>query len=72
VRDAVREFVEAIQARFDDQGEQTRERIKGAVLFITLCAFGDAVIGAPLRDMLDSDAESGRRVVAQLLATLVT
>jgi len=71
VRAAVQDLVEAITEKFAAEGEQTRHRITGAVLFIALCAFGDAVIGAPLRDMLDRDADSARRIVARLLPTFL-
>ena len=38
-----------------------------AVLLISLCAFGDSVIGDPLREMLGRDKEAARRVTARLL-----
>jgi AcrR family transcriptional regulator len=71
VRGAVQELVEAIAQRFAAEGEQTRSRVTAAVLFIALCAFGDAVIGPPLRDMLGRDPGSGRRIVARLLPTFL-
>jgi AcrR family transcriptional regulator len=71
IRAAVQELVDAIQQKFGAKGEQTRRRITGAVLFIALCAFGDAVIGTPLRDMLDRDADSTRRMVARVLPTFL-
>jgi len=71
IRAAVQDLVNAIHEKFAAEGEQTRHRITGAVLFIALCAFGDAVIGPPLRDMLDRDSESARRLVARLLPTFL-
>jgi hypothetical protein len=71
VRAAVLDLVDAIPETFAAEGEQTRNRIVGAVQFIALCAFGDAVIGPPLRGILDRDAESSRRLVARLLPTFL-
>jgi AcrR family transcriptional regulator len=70
VRAAVQDLVNAIHERLA-MGEASRNRITGAVQFIALCAFGDAVIGAPLRDMLDRDQGSARRIVARLLPTFL-
>jgi hypothetical protein len=70
VRAAVQDLVNAIHERMAE-GEATRHRITGAVLFIALCAFGDAVIGGPLRDMLGRDEDSARRIVARLLPTFL-
>ena len=66
VRAAVRDLVEAITEKMGDDGE-ARERIGSAVLFIALSAFGEALIGPPLRDMLDQPDDAARKVVADLL-----
>ncbi len=67
VRDAVTGLVHAIQEKLGDPDGQAHARISGAVLFIALSAFGEALIGPPLRDMLDQDEDSSRRVIAGLL-----
>jgi hypothetical protein len=41
------------------------------LLLITLCAFGDAVIGGPLREMLGRDRDAVRRLAANLLPALI-
>lgn len=66
VRAAVQDLVEAICDKMGDDG-QARERIGSAVLFIALSAFGEALIGPPLRNMLDQPDDAGRKVVASLL-----
>ena len=71
VRAAVQDLVAAIVEKFAAEGEQTESRVTSAVLFIALCAFGDAVIGAPLRDMLGRDEDSGRKIVARLLPSFL-
>ncbi|MDR3507312.1 MAG: TetR/AcrR family transcriptional regulator [Caulobacteraceae bacterium] len=73
VREAVGELVAALDEKMrdvqDDGGPPPR--IPSALLFITLCAFGDAMIGGPLRDMLGRDRESVRRLAAHLLPNLL-
>lgn len=71
VRAAVQDLVQAICDKFAAEGEQTQARVTSAVLFIALCAFGDAVIGAPLRDMLDRDDDAARKIVARLLPSFL-
>ena len=65
VREAVRELVAAIAAQSDDPG--TEERVRGAVLMMAVCAFGDAVIGPHVRDMLGEPDASMRALVARML-----
>lgn len=67
VRAAVHDLVRAIQEKLGDIDADDEPRVRAAVLFIALSAFGDALIGPPLRGMLDQDADAGRRVVAGLL-----
>lgn len=70
VRDAVNNLVNAIAEKMGDDGE-ARERIGSAVLFIALSAFGEALIGPPLRAMLDQPDDAGRKVVASLLPSFI-
>lgn len=70
VRTAVRDLVDAICDKMGDDG-QARERIGSAVLFIALSAFGESLIGPPLRAMLDQPDDAGRRVVANLLPRFI-
>jgi AcrR family transcriptional regulator len=71
VRDAVRELVIAIEERLRVAGVETPSRVPSAIIFITLCAFGDALIGDPLRDMLGRDQQAVRRLAARLLPTFL-
>ena len=70
VRNAVLNLVNAIAEKMGDDGE-ARERIGSAVLFIALSAFGEALIGPPLRAMLDQPDDAGRKVVASLLPSFI-
>lgn len=67
VRTAVTDLVDAIQQKLGDEDGLARERISSAVLLIALGAFGDALIGPPLRDMLNRPEDAGRQVMATLL-----
>ena len=71
VRAAVRDLVEALDKKFAQGGDTNRRRITAAVLFISLCAFGDAIVGPPLRHMLEREDDSARKIVSRLLSTLL-
>ena len=67
VRAAVNGLVHAIQDKLGDPVNPSQNQLSPAVLFIALSAFGEALIGPPLRDMLDQDDDASRKVVAGLL-----
>ena len=71
VREAVGDLVAAVDEKVRAAGGQAPRHIPSALLLVTLCAFGDAMIGGPLRDMLGRDRESVRRLAARLLPTLL-
>ena len=64
-------LVHAIQDKLGDPSDASQIHLSSAVLFIALSAFGEALIGEPLRDMLDQDEDASRRVVAGLLPYFV-
>ena len=65
IREAVRALVVAFRDKFVDEGADTR--VRAAVLLIAVCAFGDAVIGPHLRDMLGQDDDELRNITAKLI-----
>ncbi|MCE3290843.1 MAG: TetR/AcrR family transcriptional regulator [Caulobacter sp.] len=67
VRAELLALVEGIRTKLGDEDGLARDRISAAVLLIALSAFGDAMIGPPLREMLGRPEDSTRRVVAGLL-----
>jgi AcrR family transcriptional regulator len=71
VREAVGELTNAINDKVTADGSEPPRHIPSALLFITLCAFGDSVIGSALCDMLGRDRESVRRIAAHLLPTFL-
>ncbi len=72
VREAVQNLVMAIKEKIGLSGEQADETIGSAVLFIALSAFGEALIGDPLREMLGQSDGASRQVVASLLPAFLT
>ncbi|HEX6859492.1 MAG TPA: TetR/AcrR family transcriptional regulator [Caulobacteraceae bacterium] len=71
VHAAVDELVGAINDKVVAAGGEAPRHIPSALLFITLCAFGDSVIGQALCEMLSRDRESVRRIAAHLLPTFL-
>lgn len=69
IRDAVRALVSAFKEKFT--GLEKDDHIRGAVLTVAICAFGDAVIGPHLRDMLDQPDDEMRGITAKILPMLI-
>jgi TetR/AcrR family transcriptional regulator, repressor for neighboring sulfatase len=67
IEKAVGEVVNAIEDKFAGHSAEAHQGVTSAVLFIALCAFGDAIIGAPLVDMLGREREAARKITAHLL-----
>jgi AcrR family transcriptional regulator len=65
IRDAVQALVVAIAEKFVDNNYDAQ--IRSAVLLLALCAFGDAVIGPHLRDMLGQPDSAMQDLTAKLL-----
>lgn len=71
VRAAVNGLVHAIADKLGDPSNPSRDQLSSAVLFIAVSAFGDALIGGPLRDMLGQEDDASRKIVAGLLPYFV-
>ncbi|CUS43109.1 Transcriptional regulator, TetR family [hydrothermal vent metagenome] len=70
IRQAVLDLVGAVAQKLaDDPG--TDGRIRSIVLLIAITAFGDAVIGPNLREMLGLEDAAARKAMAQLLPILI-
>jgi AcrR family transcriptional regulator len=67
VRDAVAELVRALEEKFAHEKGDPHLGVTSAVLFIALMAFGDSVIGDPLREMVDRERTATRKIAAFLL-----
>lgn len=66
IHKAVEELIVTIEERVNSQDEITHHRIVSSVLFLAVCAFGDSIIGGPLRGMLGRDDNALRRLVLRL------
>jgi len=67
VRDAVQELVRAMEERFAHEKGDPHRGVTSVVIFIALMAVGDALIGEPLKNMLDREPSAARKVAAFLL-----
>ncbi len=67
VREAVEELVSALEEKFAQEEGDPRLGVTSSVLLIAMMAFGDAVIGEPLREMVDRERTAARKVAAFLL-----
>jgi TetR/AcrR family transcriptional regulator, repressor for neighboring sulfatase len=65
VREAVRALVEAIVGQSTD--DAAPERVRAAVLMMAVSAFGDALIGPHVREMLDQEDDAMRDLIARIL-----
>lgn len=64
---AIDDLVRAIEEKFANELGDPHLGVTSAVLFLGLMAFGDAVIGEPLKDMLDRERAAPRKISAILL-----
>lgn len=67
VREAVDELVLALEEKFAHEKGDPHLGVTSAVLFIALMAFGDSMIGEPLKQMLDREPSTARKVTGFLL-----
>jgi len=67
VGEAVAELVAAIEEKFVHEKGDVHTAVTSAVLFIALMAFGDSVIGEPLKKMLERERTAPRKIAAFLL-----
>jgi TetR/AcrR family transcriptional regulator, repressor for neighboring sulfatase len=67
VREAVDELVRALEEKFAQEEGDPHLGVTSSVLFIALMAFGDSVIGEPLKEMVDREPSAARKVAAFLL-----
>jgi AcrR family transcriptional regulator len=68
IRGAISELVLALERHFSKGGEDARDRVTSAVMFVALMASGYSVIGGPLSDALDREHSLGRKIAASLLS----
>ena len=67
VRQAVDELVSALEEKFAQEKGDPRRGVTSAVLLVALMAFADSVIGEQVKEMVDREPTSARKVTAFLL-----
>jgi AcrR family transcriptional regulator len=67
IEEAVNNLVAAVEEKFAFEPGNPHMGVTSAVLFLGLMAFGDAVIGAPLKDMLERERTAPRKIASILL-----
>ena len=72
IQDAVNNLVAAIEKKFARDDLDPHVGVTSAVLMIAMMAFGDALIGEPLNDMLDRERTAPRKIAAALLPVFFT
>jgi TetR/AcrR family transcriptional regulator, repressor for neighboring sulfatase len=70
VGEVVRDYVASVERGLNADAEVHR-KVTSSLLFVTMSAFGDAIIGANLCSMIGQERDAVRRVVAELLPHLV-
>lgn len=69
IRDAILDLVDGIE-KAEPEAASAHERVRAVVLFVSLLAFGDAVIGQRLAAILGLKRKAARELTSALLAHL--
>ena len=69
--EVVRNYIRNVERGADPGKGNVHERITSATLLVTVAAFGDAVIGDALRQMVGREREAVRRMIGALLPSIV-
>jgi AcrR family transcriptional regulator len=67
VEKAVSSLVRAVEEKFSQEQGDPHLGVTSAVLFLALMAFGDAIIGEPLKEMLERERAAPRKIAALLM-----
>jgi AcrR family transcriptional regulator len=67
VERAVADLVKAVEEKFAHESGDPHLGVTSAVMFLALMAFGDSVIGGPLKDMLERERAAPRKIAAHML-----
>src|SRR5215469_9972787 len=71
IRDAINDLVSGVEKKGPVDVSNARDRVNSVVLFISLLAFGDAVIGQQLAAILGLKRKAARELTSSLLAHLL-
>lgn len=67
IREAVHELAEAVDERLRQQMPDRPHHLPSALLFLSLCAFGDALVGERLARLMGRERDTMRELATQLL-----
>lgn len=67
IESAVDSLVRAVEEKFALEPGDPHLGVTSAVLFIALMAFGDSIIGGPLKEMLERERAAPRKIATTLL-----
>jgi AcrR family transcriptional regulator len=71
VGDVVRDYIKSVEVGLNaDVDAEIHRKVTSSLLFVTMSAFGDAIIGTNLCSMIGREREAVRRVVTELLPHL--
>ena len=71
VGEVVRSYIRNVERGIDEDLASAHARVTSATLLVTIAAFGDAMIGGVLRDMVGREPDAVRRIISQFLCHLV-
>lgn len=71
VGEVVQSYIRNVERSADEDPASVHDRVTSATLLVTVAAFGDAVIGRLLREMVGREQDSVRRLTSELLGQLV-
>lgn len=69
VGEVVRDYIDSVE-RGADPGvdvQRVHERVTSATLFVTIAAFGDAIIGSHMRSIVGRERDAVRKIIGALL-----
>jgi len=67
IEEAVQGLVTAIEQKFAMEKGDPHLGVTSVVLFLALMAFGDSIIGGPLKEMLERERAAPRKIAATLI-----
>lgn len=71
VQEVVRKYIDNVEESADSNKAHVHERVTTATLLVTIAAFGDALIGDHLRNMVGRERTAVRAITAEMLSYYV-
>lgn len=71
IGEVVRDYIDSVERSAEPGLENVHERVTSATLFVTMAAFGDAIIGNHLRRMVGRERDAVRSITGSLLPVVL-